>query len=120
MDAFIPLIARACLSLIFIVSGVRQIMFRDKVQAEMARHGIPATRWALAAAVSIELVAGTALLAGYQTPWAALALIGFTIVSTLCYYRDLHDRESLLHVMKNIAIVGGLMLAAVTFAGDYP
>lgn len=113
MEALIAVAARVLLSLLFVVSGIRQAMFRDKVMAEMARHGIPAPGPALALAITLELIAGTALLLGIRTDWAAIALILFTAASTLFYYRDLRDRESLLHALKNAAIVGGLMLAAV-------
>lgn len=55
--------------------------------------------------VVLKIAAGAALIVGYHTRHASLALIAFTLLATLFYHMDLED----VNLFKNLAIVGGLL-----------
>jgi putative oxidoreductase len=112
-DGALLLAGRLLLALIFLVSAWRQFGRRERVRQGMAGQGMPWPRLALPAGIAIEVAGGAALAAGVAVAWAAAALIVFTLVSTWYYYRDLRDPEGLQHFLKNLAIVGGLLVVAV-------
>lgn len=110
----LALAGRLLLALLFLVSAWRQLARRERVRQNMAAQGMPWPHVALPVGITIEVVAGMALAAGVGVPWAAAALIVFTLVSTWYYYRDLRDPEVVQHFLKNLAIVGGLLLVAAS------
>jgi putative oxidoreductase len=44
-------------------------------------------------------------------------LIAFTLAATFIYYRRMLDRDKLIHVLKNLAIIGGLLMIAAVGPG---
>ena len=80
--------------------------------------------WDRLLAVLFELGGGLALVLGFRTRHAAMALILFTMVATLIYHDFWHfagpDRQrQFVNFMKNVAIVGGLVLLASRGGGRY-
>jgi putative oxidoreductase len=108
----LALAARLLLALLFLVSAWRQFVRRERVRQNMAAQGMPWPQVTLPVGIAIEVLAGLALAAGFALPWAAAALIVFTLVSTWYYYRDLRDPEVVQHFLKNLAVVGGLLAVA--------
>jgi putative oxidoreductase len=117
MNSIAILIARIFLALLFLVSAVRQTIYRRGVEQEMAAHGMMYTPFLLGCAILIELTGGLSLILGYATLWGALELITFTLASTFIYYRRLLDRDQLNHALKNLAIIGGLLMIAAVGPG---
>ncbi len=117
MSIRLLLFARACLSAIFIWSGVGKLMAPEATAAYIAASGLPAPDLALAGAIVIELGAGVALLAGFRVSWAAGLLSAFCLVTALVFHADFGDEGQIIHFLKNIAIAGGLAhLAAAAHA----
>ena len=117
MNSIAILIARILLALLFLVSAVRQTIYRRGVEQEMAAHGMMYTPFLLGCAILIELTGGLSLILGYATLWGVLELITFTLASTFIYYRRLLDRDQLNHALKNLAIIGGLLMIAAVGPG---
>ena len=117
MNSIAVLVARSLLALLFLVSAFRQMMYHHGVEQEMAAHGMIYTPFLLGCAVLIELTGGLSLILGYETLWGALELIAFTLVATFIYYRRISDRDTLIHVLKNLAIIGGLLMIAAVGPG---
>jgi putative oxidoreductase len=111
------LTARVLLALVFLVMGWRQVAQWARVAADMEMRGMRSTSFFLAGAVAIEFVGGTALAVGYAADWAAIVLALYTVIATLIFYRRLGEREDLLHTLKNLAIVGGLLMVAAVGPG---
>lgn len=55
--------------------------------------------------IALKIVAGLAIILGYRVGLAAAALIGFTAAATMIAHRDFADPN----LLKNLAIIGGLM-----------
>ena len=117
MNSIAVLVARILLALLFVVSAFRQMMYHHGVEHEMAAHGMIYTPFLLGCAVLIELTGGLSLILGYETRWGALELIAFTLAATFIYYRRISDRDKLIHVLKNLAIIGGLLMIAAVGPG---
>jgi len=111
-------LGRILLSFIFLGSAATKVADPAGTQAYMAAFGLPMTGVLLAGAIATEVIGGLALLFGLKARWAALVLIGFLAVATLIFHTNLGDQQQLLHFLKNLAIIGGLVL--VTEEGTGP
>jgi putative oxidoreductase len=65
----------------------------------------------------LELLGGLAILVGFQTRIAALALAAFTVAASLIAHTNFADQIQLLMFLKNISITGGLLILAAFGAG---
>lgn len=105
---------RMLIGLLFVFSAATIVMSGlDGLSGALAERGLPLPIILAWAAVVIELAGGAALMLGYRTREAALALLIFTGVTTLLYHLDLEDS----HLFKNLAIIGGLLYIYVYGAG---
>ena len=111
----IALAARVLLAGLFLFSGFNKIFNFAATQEYMASAGVPATAVLLVLTIVLELVAGTMILIGYQAMLAAGALIIFLIPVTLIFHNPLAYTDPLavqhhtIHLVKNLAIIGGLL-----------
>lgn len=117
---FIPLAARAFLAAIFFQSGISKILGFADTQGFMATAGIPLglTGLLLVGAIVCELLGGLSVLLGYKARWGALLLILFLIPTTLIFHTDFAQQGQLTQFLKNLAIIGGLLM--VIYLGSGP
>lgn len=106
----LSLIARILLSSLFLKSGIDKILHPIGTQQYMAAHGMPFTEVFLVAAIAVELVAGLSLLLGYKVRWGAAILALFLIPATLIFHTNFADQIQSLMFMKNLSILGGLLM----------
>jgi putative oxidoreductase len=108
------LVGRILLAIVFIPAGFAKIGGFAGTAGYIASKGLPLPEVGAAIAVAVEIVAGIALLLGWKTRWAALALAVFTLVATVFFHAfwavppEQHMTQYLMF-MKNIGIVGGLL-----------
>jgi len=127
MNAAVGLAAlagRILLAAPFVVSGYGKIGAFAATAAVMAGKGLPLTEALLALAIVIELGGGLALVIGWMTRWAALAIIVFTVVATLVFHNFWAvpaDQAMMQQIsfMKNLSIIGGLLLLVAFGPGRY-
>ena len=110
MKDFIPLAARVLISQIFLMSVLNKIMDPAGTQQYMAAYGMPFTGFFLLGAIALELGGGLSLLLGYKTRWGAIALVIFLIPTTLIFHTKFSDRVQAIMFMKNLAILGGVLM----------
>lgn len=109
------LAARILLGLLFLLAGLGKLGDVAGFGGYMATAGIPAfLAWPV---VLFEIVAGIALIAGFQTRITALALAAFCVLSGLLYHFDLADQMQTTQLLKNLALAGGYMALWVAGAG---
>ncbi len=113
----ISLGSRVLLSAIFLYSGVNKILHPVATQQYMAAHGMLLTGLFMVAAIAIELAGGLSVLLGYKARWGAIALTLFLIPATLIFHTNFADQMQTIHVMKNLAILGGLLMVIQYGAG---
>lgn len=117
MEKYSSVVARVLLAHIFILAGMNKIMGYAGTQGYMESVGVPGMLLPLV--ILVEVGAGLALVAGWQTRWAAYALAGFTVVSAVIFHSNLGDQVQMIMFMKNLAITGGLLLLAEHGAGAF-
>jgi putative oxidoreductase len=103
-------VGRILLSMIFLGSAATKIADPAGTQAYMAAYGLPMTSVLLVGAIATELLGGLALLVGLRTQLVAGILSGFLLSATLIFHTNLGEQQQLLHFLKNVSILGGLLL----------
>lgn len=127
------LIARILLSFIFITSGFSKLVDPAGTAGMITGAGLPAATALAYVAGLFELVAGLAILAGFQTKIAAWALAVFCVFTGLVFHSGtvavpgwpepalgwINTLNGIMMV-KNITLAGAYILLAAFGAGAYP
>ena len=109
------LAARILLGVLFVMAGFGKLGDVAGFGGYMASGGIPAfLAWPV---VLFEIVVGAALIVGFQTRLAALALAAFCVVSGVLYHFDPADQMQMTQLLKNLGLAGGYLALWVTGAG---
>ncbi|MGO8918664.1 MAG: DoxX family protein [Stellaceae bacterium] len=109
---------RLLLAVLFLLSGLSKIAAPAMTQGYIASVGLPAPLLGYLIAIVVEVGGGVLLLVGYQTRIVALILAAFTLAAALAFHNDFSDQNQMIHFLKNIAIVGGLLQVAAFGAGS--
>ena len=119
MRSYVPLIARALLGLIFVMSGISKITGFEGTQQYMASQGMPATAFFLVAAIVVEILGGLSVILGVWARVGAAALVLFLIPATLIFHTDFSQQTQMIMFLKNVSIMGGLLLLIAYGSGLY-
>ena len=120
---FLLLVARVLLGWIFVQSGWGKLMDIQGFIKTLPGRGLPDFLGYVAPPV--EFFGGLAILLGFATRYVALVMLLFTIVATLSSHRfwDFADAaqrgQQQTHFLKNVSMMGGLLLLFITGAGRY-
>ena len=117
-------IGRLLFALLFLPAGWGKLTDFAGSVAYTASSGLPLPELATAAALAIEIVGSLALILGWGTRWAAMALAFFTLLTALFfhnYWAMPADKAMMMQLMffKNMAIMGGLLTVAAWGAGAW-
>jgi putative oxidoreductase len=115
---YLPLAARICLSLIFFKAGITHIMGFESTQTMMTERGLPVAGLLLLGTVVFQLLGALSLLLGYQVKIGSTLLIIFLIPATLVFHNFISDPEQINNFLKNIGLIGGLLMVIYTGAGS--
>lgn len=123
-DSFTPLAGRILLSVIFLISGFFKIGGYSQMVGYAAAKGLPLAGVAIACAAVLELVAGLAILVGFQTRIASWLLFLYLIPTTYYFHnfwaaQGMEQQTQMINFLKNTAIMGGLVILAANGAGPY-
>lgn len=116
---WLSLIGRILLSLIFIISGIFKWIDPAGTMAYIQSAHVPFPQLAYAGALVVELGLGTALLLGFQSRLAAAGIAVFTFVAALLFHSNMADPVQVIMFMKNMTIVGGLLIVIAFGPGGY-
>lgn len=120
----LALAGRLLLAAAWLPSGFSKIGNFAGTTQFMAGVGMPAPAFMLVCAIVIEIVGAALLLVGYKARWAALALIAFMVLATYFFHNPWavpkeQFMEQMIHMSKNNAITGALLLILVTGPGPW-
>lgn len=108
MSTIAAVIGRILLAVIFVLSGLFKLADPAATEAMITGAGLPS---GLAVPTgAFEILAGLALAFGLMTRLAAVLLFVFVALSTLFFHNRLTDPMQLTQALKNLAIMGGLLL----------
>jgi putative oxidoreductase len=104
-------IARCLIALLFVVAGVQKLMSFSSTAGYVGSLGVPMATLATAIVIVIEVLVALAFAFGYKVREMGYILIGYVVVVTLVAHHDFSQGANMIMALKNIAIIGGLMLA---------
>jgi putative oxidoreductase len=114
-QAPVALVARILLSFIFLTAGFAKLGDVSGTMAYTASGGLPGVFGI--GAIALEILGGLAILVGWQTRWAALALAVFSVVAGFLYHyvpaqalEGFARMAEMNQFYKNVTIAGGLLL----------
>ena len=118
----LALVGRILLALMFVLAGFSKIGGFAGTTGYIASVGLPAASLLAALTIVLEVGGGLAIMFGFFTRWAALALAAFTLLASFifhAYWSLPADQQMMqqLMFMKNISITGGLLVLAAFGAG---
>ena len=120
----LALAGRILIALMFVPAGFQKIGGFAGTVGYAASVGMPMPQIGVAVALVVEIVGGLALLLGWCTRWAALALAFFTLVASFffhAYWNLPADKQMMQQLMffKNVGVTGGLLALAAFGAGAW-
>jgi len=125
MKDIFDLIARILISAIFLFEAYDSIAFYGKMKNTMTEYGLTWQQdFLLIASICLLLVGGIFLLIGYRSSFASILLMLYWIPVTFIVYSWWNDpieyrRLHSILFMKNLAIVGGLLMILVHGSGRF-
>ena len=113
------LVGRILLSLIFVMSGLGKLADHTGTVGYINSVGAPMPEIAYWLAVIVEVGFGLALLVGFKAKIAAIGLAVFTLAAAFLFHNNFADQMQMIMFLKNITIVGGLLLIVAHGAGGF-
>lgn len=117
-NSVILLVARILLSVMFIMSGLQKFGGIEGTAGYIGSVGLPAATLLAWLAAIFETLVGIAILVGFQTRIAALALAAFCVFTGLVFHYAPADQMQMIMMMKNLTIAGGLLALFVSGPGS--
>jgi putative oxidoreductase len=124
MNALWLLLARIGLSALFIVQGFYKLKDPTYVITQVTNKGFPMPTALGYGVALLEVVGGVAILIGFKARWAATALLLFTAATIVLFHNFwAMDGQAAamnqLQALKNLGIMGGMLLLTQTGPGPY-
>ena len=118
------LIARICLSAVYLFSGIDKLIHRADSIAELNALKLPQPELLRPLVIAVQLIGGLMVLLGVHAELGALLLLGFTVLATLIAHRPFdHEgparRMQFTIALEHLAICGGLLLLAIVGPGRF-
>ena len=118
----LALAGRILLSLMFVLAGFSKIGGFAGTVGYMQSKGMPAAELLAVLTILLEIGGGLALMFGFMTRSAALALAAFTVIASLIFHNfwavpEAQKMVQNLMFMKNLSVVGGLLCVFTFGAG---
>ena len=120
----LALAGRILLALMFVLAGFSKIAGFAGTVGYMQSKGIPAAEVLAGLTILLEIGGGLALMFGFMTRWAALALAAFTLLASLIFHNfwavpEAQRMVQNLMFMKNLSVIGGLLVLAAIGPGRW-
>ncbi len=116
---WVSFVGRVLLSLIFIISGILKVLDPAGTIAYIETSHLPLPQVAYVVALFIELGLGLALLVGFKAQLAAAGIAIFTFITALMFHSNMADPVQVIMFLKNITIIGGLLVVIAFGPGGY-
>ena len=122
LNRFAPLVGRTLIALIFVLSGLAKVTGFDGTVGYIASKGLPLPQLAAIGAIIVELGGGLLLIFGWKARWAATAMLVFTAIAAFVFHNFWavspdQAQNQLIHFMKNISMMGGLLYVVTHGSG---
>ena len=102
-------IARVLLCLVFLHAVIGKLTGFAGVAGAIAAKGLPLAPVLLVAALALMAVGSVLVISGWKASLGAVLLL-FLVPTTLLFHGDVADKMERIQLLKNLAIMGGLLL----------
>src|SRR5450631_875958 len=124
LNRFGPLAGRILIALIFVLSGFGKIGGFAGTVGYIASKGLPLPHLAAIGTIVVELGGGILLILGWRARCAAAAMLVFTAVAAFLFHNFWavppdQAQDQMIHFMKNISMVGGLLFVVIHGSGAF-
>src|SRR5437763_1944663 len=108
MNSFTAAIGRILISILFLVSGATKVMDPHSADAMIVGVGLPAGLGLITGVC--EIMGGLLLAIGAFRRLVATLLSLFIVFATVLFHKNFADPMQLANALKNLAIIGGLVM----------
>ncbi len=121
----LDLLGRILIAFIFLFEAYDSIYYFKNTKETMTNYGLTWNQdLLLYGAIFVLILGGILVLIGYRSSFGAILLLIYWIPMTFIVYSFWNDPEELrriqsLNFMKNLAIIGGLLIIIVNGSGKY-
>jgi putative oxidoreductase len=116
LQAINLLAARVLLAVMFLMAGLSKLgAGYEGTQGYMEAMGVPGALLPLV--ILLEIGGAIALIIGFKTKLAAVALAVFTVAAALLFHANFDDHMQSILFMKNMAVTGGFLALISMGAG---
>ena len=125
MKNSIDLTARIFIAIMFYYEAFDSFLYFDDTKRTMSIYGLTWKQNFLLGSVIVFLIIGaTLVLMGYYSRFGAFLLLVYLVPTTFIVYSFWNDppdiqRVQMINFMKNLAIIGGLLLLTIHKPGKY-
>ncbi len=116
---FLPLLGRLLIGLPFLMSGFGKLTAYGATTAYIGSVGLPLAPLGWAIAVAFEIGGGLLLILGFRAREVAFGVAVFTLATAIFFHRNFADQDQMIHFLKNVMIIGGLLQIAHFGAGRF-
>jgi putative oxidoreductase len=119
------LIGRIVLVVMFIFSGYGKFMDLSGTAAMIASKGLPTPMLLATLAALVEVLGGLMIVFGWQTRFAALGLLVYTLVAAYLFHdfwtmpEGAERMNAMIHALKNLSVAGAFLMLAAVGAGRF-
>ncbi len=89
-----------------------KLMGFGAVAGVIAAKGLPLAPLLLVAAMALMAVGSALVISGWRARLGVILLLLFLVPTTLIFHSDVADSAQRIQLLKNLAIIGGLLLVA--------
>ena len=114
---YTPLMARTAIAIIFLNSGISKLSNFGGTVEQIAGSGLPLAGLVAVFTIAFQLLGGAALVLGYKARIGSWLLLAFLIPATLVFHNPIADATQMTQFLKNLAIIGGLLMVIAYGSG---
>jgi putative oxidoreductase len=115
----VALAGRILIGLLFFVSGLSKIAAPAATKGYIAAVGLPLPDVSYFGSLSVEVLGSLLLIIGFWVRPVAVGMALFTLATALVFHKNFADQNQMIHFLKNIAIIGGLLQVAAFGGGKF-
>ena len=116
-NRYLPLLGRVLIGAPFILSGLGKLMAPAATIGFISSVGLPFPQLGWVIAIVVEMGGGTLLALGYRARPVALVVALFALATAIAFHRNFADQNQMIHFLKNVMLVGGLLQIVYFGAG---
>jgi putative oxidoreductase len=109
MPAYLPLIGRVLIGAPFLISGLGKLAGYDRVVGMITAAGLPFAPLGWLIAIVVETGGGILMITGFRVRPAAFVMAAFTLAAAVFFHSNFADPNQMIHFLKNIVLIGGLL-----------